>query len=39
MKPGLTVEQAVEHINAVERNIKSRYPEVAWCFIEPDTED
>jgi len=39
MEPGLTLEQAVEHINALERNIKARFPEVAWCFIEPDTQD
>jgi len=39
MEPGLSIEQAVAHINALERNIKSRFPEVAWCFIEPDNED
>jgi cation diffusion facilitator family transporter len=39
MKSGLSIEQAVEHINALERRIKSMFPEVAWCFVEPDTTD
>jgi divalent metal cation (Fe/Co/Zn/Cd) transporter len=39
MKPGLSIEQAVECINGLERNVKARHPEVAWCFIEPDTAD
>jgi cation diffusion facilitator family transporter len=39
MNAGLTIEQAVDHINALERNIKAKFPEVAWCFVEPDTAD
>jgi cation diffusion facilitator family transporter len=39
MKSGISIEEAVAHINQLERRIKSRFPEVAWCFIEPDTED
>jgi divalent metal cation (Fe/Co/Zn/Cd) transporter len=39
MKPGLSIEEAVKCLNALERNIKSRFPEVAWCFVEPDTAD
>ncbi|HET7812438.1 MAG TPA: cation diffusion facilitator family transporter [Steroidobacteraceae bacterium] len=39
MKPGLSIEEAVECINRLERNLKTRFPEVAWCFIEPDHED
>jgi cation diffusion facilitator family transporter len=39
MKPGISIEEAVSHINELERRIKSRFPEVAWCFIEPDSED
>ena len=39
MKPGISIEQAVEKLNALERSIKARFPEVAWCFIEPDTTD
>ena len=39
MKPGLTIEDAVERINRLERQIKERYPEIGWCFVEPDIAD
>ncbi len=39
MKPGIPIETAVQHINALERRIKSKFPEVAWCFVEPDVAD
>jgi cation diffusion facilitator family transporter len=39
MKPGISIEEAVQHINSLERRIKQQFPEVAWCFVEPDTED
>jgi cation diffusion facilitator family transporter len=39
MSPGITIETAVEHLNTLERNIKARFPEVAWCFVEPDNAD
>jgi cation diffusion facilitator family transporter len=39
MSPGLPIEKAVECLNALERNIKAKFPEVAWCFVEPDTAD
>lgn len=39
MKPGLSIETAVERINALERNVKQRFPEVGWCFVEPDVTD
>jgi cation diffusion facilitator family transporter len=39
MRPDLTLEAAVDCINALERRIKTRFPEVAWCFVEPDVED
>lgn len=39
MKAGLSIETAVERINALERNIKERHPEVGWCFVEPDVSD
>ena len=39
MRPGITIEAAVASINALERRIKERFPEVGWCFIEPDVED
>jgi cation diffusion facilitator family transporter len=39
MRSGLPIDAAVEHINALERRIKERWPEVGWCFIEPDVTD
>jgi cation diffusion facilitator family transporter len=39
MRPGLTLEAAVETINSLERRIKTKFPEVAWCFVEPDVAD
>jgi cation diffusion facilitator family transporter len=39
MRAGLTLDAAVESINALERQIKARFPEVAWCFVEPDIAD
>jgi cation diffusion facilitator family transporter len=39
MRHGISIEAAVVSINALERRIKERFPEVGWCFIEPDFED
>jgi cation diffusion facilitator family transporter len=39
MAPGLVVEEAAQHINQLEKRIKARFPEIQWCFIEPDVED
>jgi cation diffusion facilitator family transporter len=39
MKPGLPIETVVAHINALEQRIKGKFPEVAWCFVEPDVAD
>ena len=39
MAPGLSIEEAVVHINKLEKRIKAHSPEVAWCFIEPDDTD
>jgi cation diffusion facilitator family transporter len=39
MKPCIPIETAVRQINALEQRIKARFPEVAWCFVEPDVED
>jgi cation diffusion facilitator family transporter len=39
MTAGISIEKAVDHLNALERNIKAKFPEVAWCFVEPDTAD
>jgi cation diffusion facilitator family transporter len=39
MTPGLSIEKAVENLNALERSIKAKFPEVTWCFVEPDVAD
>ena len=39
MTRDITLEAAIENLNALERNIKAKFPEVAWCFAEPDTTD
>jgi len=39
MRAGLTLDAAVEAINSLERSIKAKFPEVAWCFVEPDVAD
>ncbi len=39
MRPGISIESAVASLNALERRIKERFPEVGWCFVEPDLED
>ena len=39
MDPGLTINEAVAHINDLERNLKARIPGVKWCFVEPDVTD
>ena len=37
--PDVTVGHAVTLINELERNLKSAFPEIGWCFIEPDNTD
>jgi divalent metal cation (Fe/Co/Zn/Cd) transporter len=39
MTAGISLEKAVENLNALERSIKAKFPEVAWCFAEPDVAD
>ena len=39
MTPGISLEKAVENLNALERTLKANFPEVAWCFVEPDVTD
>lgn len=39
MHSGITIDTAVAQINALERNIKQKIPEIVWSFIEPDNED
>ncbi|TMQ04418.1 MAG: cation transporter [Deltaproteobacteria bacterium] len=38
-RPGMDTDTLVEAINAFERALKARVPEVRWSFIEPDNVD
>jgi divalent metal cation (Fe/Co/Zn/Cd) transporter len=39
MRAGLPIELAVERINELERRMKAAFPDIGWCFIEPDVSD
>ena len=39
LKSGLDTEKVVDTINAFERDLKFRAPEVRWSFVEPDDSD
>jgi len=39
MRSELTVDEAVDSINALERELKVRVPNLKWCFVEPDVTD
>ncbi len=39
MATGLSIEEAVDSINALEVELKERVPKLKWCFIEPDVTD
>lgn len=39
MNSSLSIDEAVEHINDLERNLKARIPKLKWCFVEPDVTD
>ena len=39
LREGMTIDVAVESINALERELKQRIPKLKWCFIEPDVID
>lgn len=39
MRPDLTVTNASNKINTLETKLKDRFPEIGWCFIEPDNTD
>jgi cation diffusion facilitator family transporter len=38
-RPGMDTDTLVEAINAFERALKAKVPEVRWSFIEPDNTD
>ena len=35
----LTIDEAVVHINALEKRLKQQVPAIGWCFVEPDSVD
>ena len=39
LRDGLSLEEACQRINALERAVKARVGEVRWCFMEPDVAD
>ena len=39
MRSGQSIDEAVAGINALERELKARVPNLKWCFIEPDVAD
>jgi len=39
MDPGLTINEAVRHLNELEAELQARIPKLTWCFVEPDVCD
>lgn len=39
LAPGMTSNEVCEAINAFERDLRKRCPEVRWLFVEPDLDD
>ncbi len=39
LRAGIDIETAVKSINALERELKERIPNLKWSFIEPDVDD
>ena len=39
MRSDMTIDAAVASINALERELKERVPNLKWSFIEPDVDD
>ncbi|MGI9205477.1 MAG: cation diffusion facilitator family transporter [Woeseiaceae bacterium] len=39
IRSGLEIDEAVKHINDLERNLKNEIPGLKWSFIEPDADD
>jgi len=39
LRSNLSIQQAIEVINQLEKQIKQQIPEIKWIFIEPDIED
>jgi cation diffusion facilitator family transporter len=39
MRSGISVEQTIDDINALERRLHQAVPSLGWCFVEPDNDD
>ena len=39
LKSGIDIDTAVDDINDLEVRLKERFPNLKWCFIEPDVTD
>lgn len=39
MRAAMPIEEAVACINALELRLHAKFPEIGWCFIEPDVTD
>ncbi len=39
MRSDLMINEAVAHINALEKRLKQQVPAIGWCFVEPDIVD
>lgn len=39
MRSDMTIDEAVDSINALERKLKAHVPKLRWCFMEPDNAD
>ncbi len=39
MREDLNLDAACEKINRLEQYLKQSFPEIAWCFIEPDVQE
>lgn len=39
LREGITVGVACEKINALEARVRGQFPDIGWCFIEPDVRD
>jgi cation diffusion facilitator family transporter len=39
LRPDMTINEAVIHLNELEKKLKANRPEIGWIFIEPDITD
>ncbi|MCC7410044.1 MAG: cation diffusion facilitator family transporter [Gammaproteobacteria bacterium] len=39
LRAGSSIDEGCERINSLERALRSRFPEIGWCFVEPDVSD